>query len=116
MTASTKQFEQGYVVGEVAGTGAALKVSLGFVPRHVELYNSDELIKMSYFRTQDSTPTETEKTVYVKNDADTQVVALATASGIEKYAGDDDEAPGFTINDTTIINVSGHKIQFIAWK
>lgn len=116
MTASTKQFEQGYVVGEVAGTGAALKVSLGFVPRHVELYNSDELIKMSYFRTQNSTPTETEKTVYVKNDADTQVVALATASGIEKYAGDDDEAPGFTINDTSIINVSTHKIQFIAWK
>jgi len=116
MTVSTKMFEQGYVVGEVAGTGAALKVSLGFIPRHVELYNSDELIKMSYFRTQDSKPTETEKTVYVRNHADTQVVALATAAGVEKFAGDDDEAPGFTINDTTIINVSTHKIQFIAWK
>jgi hypothetical protein len=116
MTASTKMFEQGYVVGEVAGTGATLKVSLGFVPRHVELWNSDELVKMSYFRTQDSTPTETEKTMYLTNSASTQIVALATASGVEQYAGDDDEAPGFVINDTSVINVSAHKIQFIAWK
>jgi hypothetical protein len=79
------------VIGECDGTGAAINVCLGFIPRYVKVWNMEEA--------GDSVPAIIEwlkpmKLVAAidegfKQDANPAAIALVAANGISEYAGGD---------------------------
>lgn len=87
------------VVGQVAGTGAAINVVLGFKPDYVEVYNAVTGANLKRFR--GSTGMK-------------QVVAgdVTVAAGLTDYAGPLGE--GFTIPIDAQVNVNGQAINYLA--
>lgn len=87
------------VVGQVAGTGAAINVLLGFKPDYVEVYNAVTGANLKRFR--GSTGMK-------------QVVAgdITVAAGLLDYTGPDGE--GFTIPVDAAVNVNAQAINYLA--
>ena len=107
------------IVGSVAGTGAALNVSLGFVPSYVKVFNPNDagslFPSMEWFngmatasgfkslKSVDSGATGNASSNYV------------TTNGITAYAGVSGGAgAGFTIGADTDLNVSAETVFYIA--
>lgn len=104
--------------GSVEGTGSAINVSLGFVPDYVEVFNYDDA--GSLFPTlkwwKGMTDGHALKTSSIVDSATTGNASSEkiTTGGISEYAGDDDNAPGFTIGTDGDVNVSAETIFYTA--
>ncbi len=116
-----KQFDSNNLVtGVVTGTGAAINVSVGFIPRRVKVYNPNdagalypiiEWVKgmaagkgFKYTKIADSGATGGLSSTYI------------AANGISEYAGSSSAAQGFTIGADADMNVAGEDIIFEAWR
>lgn len=105
-------------VGSVAGTGAAINVSIGFKPKQVKVFNPNDagglfptiewfegMAAASGFKTKvvvDSGVTGNKSSDYV------------TSNGISQYAGSDSAPEGFTIGADADVNVSGETVFYMA--
>lgn len=101
------------VVGTVEGTGSAINVSIGFVPRVVIAYNIDDAGAVMPI------------VIWSQNDAAAKGAKLIStghsylaANGISEYAGSSvvgsEASPGFTIGADADLNASGETINYIA--
>ncbi len=96
--------------GKVAGTGAALNVSIGFKPRVVRLmnvaaggvvsidWNSDMGAGTGFKRAQNGDASQ------------------LAANGVTQYAGDETHTEGFTIGADADMNVAAEDIHYIAYR
>lgn len=96
--------------GTVTGTGAAIDISLGWNPKRVVVLN-----------TTSATLEQLEWITGMDDGAAIKTVAAGTrtkiaSTGISAFAGDDDEALGFTIGADTDVNVSAEEISWIAYR
>lgn len=74
-------------VGTVTGTGAAINISLGWIPDYVKVHNMDGDVFHEWYRgMDDGTAVKT-----------TTAVALLGSNGISDYVGDSSNKPGFSI-------------------
>lgn len=106
--------------GTVTGTGAAINVSLGFQPDYVKVFNIgdagglDATLEwvagmasgggVKTLRVVDSGTTGNASSDYI------------TTGGISLYAGDQNNAEGFTIGTDPDINASGETIVWVAMR
>lgn len=111
-------FNPDAIVGSVAGTGAALTVSLGFVPSYVKVFNPNDagslFPSMEWFngmatasgfkslKTVDSGATGNASSNYV------------TTNGITAFTGSSSASAGFTIGADTDLNVNAETVFYIA--
>lgn len=109
---------QEIAVGTVAGTGAAINVSLGFIPRYVKVYNNDDAgglaPKIEWWQGMAAASgVKTLKSVDngVTGNASSSKV---TTGGISEYAGSASAPKGFTIGTDGDINVSAENIYYVA--
>lgn len=77
-----------FITGTVIGTGAAINVSLGFVPDYVRVVNVTDADQIDewFSGMTDGTSIQTNT-----------AVATRASNGISAYAGSGATAPGFTI-------------------
>jgi hypothetical protein len=103
------------VTGTVEGTGSAINVSIGFVPRVVIAYNIDDA------------GTDMPLVLWTTNDADAagvkilaSAIAYISSDGISEYDGSStvgsEASPGFTIGADSDLNASGETINYIAFR
>lgn len=99
-------------VGTVDGTGAAINVSLGFVPDYVRLWSEDGDAVIEWTSDMDDGSG-------LKSGAST--MAIITTNGISKYLGAPYQSSqnlgagkGFTIGADTGVNENGKKIYYLA--
>lgn len=95
------------ITGTVTGTGAALNVSLGFIPKRVEIVNETD--PGYYVWTSDMADGEMQKTI---GDGTT---TFATTNGISAYTGSATAAEGFTIGADTDMNAESDVIHYTAF-
>lgn len=74
--------------GTVTGTGAAINVSLGFVPDYVKVFNITDADQVDEWMTGMTAGTS------IQTNA---AVAARASNGISPFAGSATAAPGFTI-------------------
>lgn len=91
--------------GSTTGTGSAINVSIGFIPRVVLIIN------------------ETDATAFIWSDSmdDAEVMKLiqssfdfATTDGISEYEGSATAQPGFTIGADAALNTASDVLHYIA--
>jgi hypothetical protein len=105
--------QEKFAVGVVIGTGAAINVKCGFVPRYVKLqnYTDTNFPKLEWYKGMTAAYGFLEKTgtTYIAR-------TLITSGGISEYAGSDaaGEGQGFTIGADTDINGAADVIYYIA--
>ncbi|MEQ1888648.1 MAG: hypothetical protein ABL951_05640 [Alphaproteobacteria bacterium] len=92
-------------IGKFTGTGAALTVSLGWIPDYVKCVNYTDGDRIDEWFRNDGAGTSTVTTTAVAANAD---------NGITAYAGSETAAPGFTVG--TDISESAKVINFIAMR
>lgn len=101
--------ENTVATGSVEGTGAAINVSIGFVPRYVKIYNYDDdgsaAPSMEWF----SGMTDAHG---LKNTTDTQ--EKVTTGGISEYDGSSSASTGFSIGTDSDLNADGETIFYVA--
>lgn len=105
-------------VGTVEGTGSAINVSLGWVPDYVKVFNYDDAGSKAPTMEWWNGMTDGHglKGLGVADDGATGDTSQAkvTSNGISEYAGDSDNAPGFTIGADGDVNVSGETLYYVA--
>lgn len=94
--------------GTVEGTGAAINISVGFIPRRVVLENIDGDAILTW-------------TPDMGDDGGYKTVAAGTnahiaSGGITGYSGSASAAEGFTIGTDTDVNVSDETIIWTAFR
>lgn len=90
-------------VGTYTGTGAALNVSLGFVPDYVRIVNVTGLVVDEWFSNM---TTQTSFT----NSTDTVAAAIRAApNGVSIYTGSTSAAVGFTVGTGLSTNASVYR-------
>lgn len=98
------------IVGTVEGTGSAINVSCGFIPRYVKLFNVDdagsEAPSLEWFTGMTDG--------YGLKNATTPGQTVITSGGISEYEGDDSNGEGFSIGTDSDLNASGETIHYIA--
>jgi len=97
--------------GTVEGTGAAINISCGFVPRVVRVLNIDGICTMDW--------TDDMGDAYGLKTADSGIgttdISLVTSLGISAYAGSEAaNSAGFTIGADTDLNVSAETLIWVA--
>lgn len=109
---------QEVVTGTVEGTGAAINVSLGFIPSYVKVFNYDDA--GSIFPTVEWWDGMTDghglKTKSIADSGATGNLSSGkiTTGGISEYAGADAAAKGFSIGTDADLNVSGETLFYVA--
>lgn len=104
--------------GSVEGTGAAINVSLGFVPDYVKVFNYDDA--GSLFPTLEwwkgMTDGHALKTTSIADDGTTSKKSSEkiTSNGLSEYAGSTSAGSGFTIGTESDVNASGETIFYLA--
>lgn len=110
--------ENSTAVGSVEGTGAAINVSIGFVPRYVKVFNLDDAGTLAPTVEWFGGMTDGHglKTLGIADNGTTSKVSSAaiTTGGISEYAGSLTTSAGFTIGTDADINVSAETIYYIA--
>jgi hypothetical protein len=97
--------------GSVAGTGSAIEVDIGFVPRKVVLVNLNTPAVVVWTAGMDD-----DKGYKFANSDLTQIAALSSG-GITPLGDDeDDDVMGFQIGTDASINVNGETIYYEAYK
>lgn len=95
------------VVGTYTGTGAAINISLGFVPDYVRVVNAtDGDISWDWFYGLGSGD------AFQTANHDTAQQSLITSNGIDAYTGSTSAAQGFTIG--TALSESGKTFRYVA--
>jgi len=106
-----------FAVGSVAGTGAAINVSVGFQPRYIRVVNTAKNVVVEYIdgigagkgiKDQDQAVAEGGSASY------TVGPQFISSNGITKYAGSSSAPEGFTIGADTDLNVSGDTLYYVA--
>lgn len=93
--------------GTLEGTGAAIDIPLGFIPKTVRVINQDGIASLEWSDTMPAASGYKDITAGTRT--------FITLSGISAYAGTAAGAgAGFTIGADTDINVSGETIHWIA--
>lgn len=102
-------------VGTITGTGSAINVSCGFIPRVVVLQNitDSNYPKMTWYKGMTAAYGFLEKTgtTYVAR-------TLVTSGGISEYAGADSAGAGqgFTLGTDSDMNGAADVIYYIAYR
>ena len=106
-------------VGSVAGTGAAINISIGFKPRYVKVFNyNDAGALYPTLEWWEGMPAASG--LKTKSIVDSGTTALKsseriTALGISQYEGGGSvAADGFTVGADTDINASGETFYYMA--
>lgn len=105
--------QERFAVGSILGTGAAINVHLGFIPRFVQCWNVSDtkLPKLVWFKGMAAAAGYKEAigTTYL-------APSVLSSLGITAYAGTDaaGDSAGFTLGADTDINGSGDTIYYIA--
>jgi len=105
-------------VGSVAGTGAAINVSLGFKPDYVKVVNYTDTAgavpTIEWFSAM--TAAHGLKTLGIADDgiSSDESAEFITSLGISQYVGTNALTEGFTIGADTDVNVDGDTIVYIA--
>lgn len=100
-------------IGSYTGTGAALNVSLGFIPDHVHIVNeTDGDIAWEWF--SGMTDGHALQSVNVVDSGTTGAAGMSkiTANGVSAYAGDASNAPGFSVG--TALSESAKTFRYVA--
>lgn len=106
--------------GKITGTGAAINVSLGFVPDYVEVYNNNDAGSLwptiKWWRGMANGSGL--KTLRVVDNGSTGNASQnkVTTNGISAFNGSTAAARGFTIGADTDLNVNGEDMFFIAYR
>lgn len=98
----------GVVTGKVDGTGAAINVSLGFVPSKVVIENVTNPSKHVWQKGMAAASCIQEITDGTKS--------IVAADGISEYAGSNTAAPGFTIGADAVLNTAADVLYFTAFR
>lgn len=100
---------QNFVCGSQDGTGAAINISIGWIPDKVEVQNWEaaDFARLEWYTGMAAASAI--KTV-------TSTKSAITTLGISAYAGSATAKPGFTIGADTDVNVSGESITWCAWR
>lgn len=95
--------------GTQDGTGAAINISLGWLPDHVVVQNIEaaDFARLEWYTGM--TAAHAIKTV-------TSTKSAITSLGISTYAGSATAEKGFTIGADTDVNVSGEALTWIAYR
>lgn len=105
-------------VGSVAGTGAAINVSIGFKPRYVKVYNPNDAgaLYPTVEWWEGMAAGHGLKLLKVVDSGATGNASQnkITANGISQYAGAATAADGFTIGADADLNVNGETVHYIA--
>jgi hypothetical protein len=105
-------------VGTYTGTGAAINVSLGFIPDYVRIINANDAgaLDPSLDWIKGMGDGFGLKQLRIVDNATTanKSQAIVTTNGISAYAGDGTHAPGFTIGADTDLNTTGEIGYWIA--
>ncbi len=112
-----------FVEGKVTGTGAAINISIGFLPRYVKVFNYNDAGSLyptiEWFEGMPSASGLKNKRQAV-NEGGTATYSVVneriTSLGISQYAGSSSASVGFTIGADTDINVSGEEVFYIAMR
>jgi len=106
------------VVGSVEGTGAAINVELGFVPKYVKVFNSDDagslFCTLEWF--SGMAAASGLKTTSIADNGSTTLKSSEkiSSNGISEYAGTEATSPGFTIGADTDVNVDSETMFYMA--
>lgn len=97
-----------FVTGSVAGTGAAINVSLGFVPQYVRAINAGAgLAEYEWFNGMTNG--------HALKRVTAGTLSAITSNGITPYDGTaGGDSAGFTIGADANVNISGQTIHYIA--
>jgi hypothetical protein len=99
-----------YVIGNYTGTGAVINVSIGFVPRRVEIVNWTDADEMFVFCGNGA---GTNKTFILTGG--TAVPAVQASNGISAYAGTaNGVAAGFSVG--TAVSENAKVYNYIAYR
>lgn len=94
--------------GTIAGTGAAINVSLGFIPQHVRIINQTKLSEYNWFSSMDDAAALKQVTA--------GTISAITADGISRYAGTSGATgAGFTIGTDARLNANNDVIHYFAF-
>ncbi|MGC9341671.1 MAG: hypothetical protein ACP5E3_03135 [Bacteroidales bacterium] len=97
--------------GSVTGTGSAIEVDIGFVPRKVVLVNLDTPAIVVWTSGMDD-----DKGYKIINHDTTQVAALSSGGVTPLGDDEDDDVMGFKIGTDSSINVNTQTIYYEAYK
>lgn len=101
------------VIGSYTGTGAAVNVSLGFVPDHLEIYNgTDGDDRWEWFNGMTAAHALYQRSVTDNATSGNPGMSRITANGITAYAGSSSASPGFTAG--TALSESGKTFYYKA--
>lgn len=109
---------QEVITGSVAGTGAAINISIGFQPSYVKVFNPNDAgtlyPTMEWINGMGAG--KGFKTLKIADNATTGNLSstFVSTNGITAYAGASSAAQGFTIGADADINVSAETVFWIA--
>lgn len=109
-----------FAAGTIAGTGAAITVSVGWTPDYVKCVNTADAGNldpvMEWFATMG--PAKGLKYLRVADNATTGNLShrIVTGGGIAAFAGTQTAAPGFIIGTDADLNAAGETITWIAFR
>jgi hypothetical protein len=100
---------QNFATGTLDGTGAAINISIGWIPDLVVVQNweATDFARLEWYTGMAAASAI--KTV-------TSTKTAITTLGISTYAGTTTAKKGFTIGADTDVNVSGESITWCAWR
>lgn len=102
-------------VGLVDGSGAAINVSIGWVPECVMIFNTEDQDRFDvWFNTVDDEDGDAHGMAAGESIAVSAAVAANTDNGITAYAGSTTASAGFTIG--TDISESAKTLQWVAFR
>jgi len=111
---------QEFYAGSVAGTGAAINVSIGFKPDYVRAINytntAGAVASVEWFTGMTAAHALKGLGVADNGTSGDESAAFITSLGISQYDGTDALTEGFTIGADTDLNVSGDTILYIAMR
>lgn len=96
------------VTGKIIADGAAANVSIGFIPSFLIIINYTN--PSTHFWTKGMTD------AYEHEIGATGTQQIVTSAGISDYAGDNDQAPGFTIGTNSVLNTSSDVLYYVAFR
>lgn len=107
------------VTGTVTGTGAAINVSIGFIPRKVKVYNPNNTTVFPTVEWVRGMPNGRGfKTLRIVDSGTTGLGSSTylTSNGISEFAGTQTASAGFTIGADTDLNRNGEVMVYEAFR
>lgn len=93
--------------GTVTGTGAALNISIGFIPDHVLVVNGSGAETLEWFSSMAAASAFKTVTAGTRS--------VISSGGITAFSGSATAGQGFTIGADADVNVNTEVLRYIAW-